>query len=149
MICYFSNVGDLFMKQIMYDFINEVVNNNLTTKMLLEIFGYSDLKDYNYIFRVSCDDNSVIVDIYDNVSINRFNRFCFSFNILFDNFNRVENENVFVTYISVYNINNLSNNIFRFAYLFSLDVGNMLEYANTFLDKSFISLLENIIKKSI
>ena len=41
MICYFSNVGDLFMKRIMYDFINEVVNNNLTTKMLIEIFGYS------------------------------------------------------------------------------------------------------------
>lgn len=137
------------MKQIMFNFINNVVNNNLTTKMLVEIFDYSNLEDYNYIFRVSFDDENVIVDIYDNVSINRFNRFYFSFNNLFDNYNRVENANVFVTYISVYGINDLNNNIFKFAHLFSLDVNNMLEYAKTFLDESFVNLLQNIIKKII
>lgn len=136
------------MKYLMYNFINELYNNNLITKMLKDIFNYINLEDYNYLFRVSYDENSVIIDIYDNVSTNRFNRYYFIFNELLDSCSNFEKDNVFVTDINVFSASG-NDAIYKFAHLFSLDIKEMVEYASTFLDKEFVLILEDIIKKPI
>ena len=117
------------------------------TKFIINIFDYERLQDYNYIFRMIDGNNEVIIDIYDNVSDNRFNRYIFSF---IDNvyvFKVLEEGNVFVNYISVLNMVDGNNKLEKLAYLFKLDEDEMLDYANTFLNKIFVDILEEIIKK--
>lgn len=135
------------MKQVMFNYINEIDKKNLVTKMLVETFDYVELEDHNYIFRVSSDETSVIMDVYDNVTVNRFNRFYFSFNVNSIDHYQKEANNVFETWINVFKCNE-SKNIFKFAHLFTLDTNDMIKYAESFLSNEFISLLEEVLNKS-
>ena len=128
-------------------FLNKINDMKLMTKFIINIFYYEGLQDYNYIFRMIDVNNEVIIDIYDNVSDNRFNRYIFSF---MDNdyvFKVLEEGNVFVNYISIMNVVDGNNKLEKLAYLFKLDEDEMLDYANTFLNKIFVDILEEIIKK--
>ena len=128
-------------------FVNKINDRKLMTKFIINIFDYEGLQDYNYIFRMIDGNNEVIIDIYDNVSDNRFNRYIFSF---IDNdyvFKVLEEGNVFVNYISIMNVVDSNNNLEKLAYLFKLDEEEMLGYANTFLNKIFVDILEEVIKK--
>ena len=128
-------------------FINKINDSKLMTKFIINIFDYEGLQDYNYIFRMIDGNNEVIIDIYDNVSDNRFNRYIFSF---IDNdyvFKVLEEGNVFVNYISIMDVVDSNNKLEKLAYLFKLDEDEMLDYANTFLNKIFVDILEEIIKK--
>ena len=62
---------------IMKEFLKVIYKKNLLTGFLNDVFEYKDFGDYNYIYRLGNDDTSVIIDVYDNVSINRFNRLFF------------------------------------------------------------------------
>lgn len=136
-------------KNMMRDFITEVYDSNLMTKFIINIFDYENFNDYNYLFRMIDGDNEIIMDIYDNVSNNRFNRYIFSFDK--DNYDVkvIEEGNVFVNYISVLNIYNCDNKLLKLAYLFNIDDDIMIEYASSFLDNVFVEILKNIIKKTI
>lgn len=128
-------------------FVNKINDRKLMTKFIINIFDYEKLQDYNYIFRMIDGNNEVIIDIYDNVSNNRFNRYIFSF---IDNdyvFKVLEEGNVFVNYISIMDVVDSNNKLEKLAYLFKLDEDEMLGYANTFLNKIFVDILEEIIKK--
>lgn len=134
-------------KRVMYDFINEINNRKLMTLFIKNIFKYEEFYDYNYIFRMISNDHEIIIDIYDNVSNNRFNRYVFSF--IEENYNIkvIEEGNVFVNYISINNIIDSDNNLHKLAYLFKIEDKLMLEYASNFLDNIFIPILEESIKK--
>ena len=49
------------------------------TSFIKNFFDYKYLNDYNYIFRMIDNEVELIIDIYDNVSENRFNRYVFNF----------------------------------------------------------------------
>lgn len=130
---------------VMIRFFKMIEGSNLMTVFIKNIFGYEDINDYNYMFRMIVDDKRVIFDIYDNFSINRFNRYVFNF--LDCDYVVLEQKEdfVFVKFISVLNINDSDDNLYKLAYLFNLDNDKMLEYANTFLDIKFIDILKKII----
>ena len=134
-------------KSVMCEFISEINNRNLMTLFIKNIFNYEDFYDYNYIFRMIDTDNEIIVDIYDNVSDNRFNRYIFSFISLGYDIKVVEEGNVFVSYISVLDVMDDDNNLIKLAYLFKIGIDLMTQYANSFLDDVFIEILNKIIKK--
>lgn len=131
---------------VMIRFIKMIEESNMITDFIKNIFGYDDINDYNYIYRMLYDNEKIIIDIYDNITDNRFNRYVFNFldcdNTIED---RVE-EYVYVKYISVLNIGDSNNNLYKLAYLFNLDNSKILEYANSFLDIKFVKLLDEIIK---
>lgn len=131
---------------VMIRFIKMIEESNMITDFIKNIFGYDDINDYNYIYRMLYDNEKIIIDIYDNITDNRFNRYVFNFldcdNTIED---RVE-EYVYVKYINVLNIGDSNNNLYKLAYLFNLDNSKMLEYANSFLDIKFVKLLDEIIK---
>jgi len=134
-------------KVIMTNFINAIINRGLLTEFIKIIFNYDYLFDYNYMFRMIDDDNFIIIDIYDNVSQNRFNRYVYdfiddSYVFLLD----YEN-NILVRKISVINVNRDGDNILKLGYLFKLDRELMLDYADEFMDIKFIKVLEYLIKK--
>jgi len=135
-------------KRVMCDFINEVNNRNLMTLFIKNIFGYEDFFDYNYLFRMINTDREIIIDIYDNISDNRFNRYIFSFVKLGYDIKVVEERNVFVSYISVFDVADIDNNLLKLAYLFKIDDNLMIEYANNFLDDVFVEILNEIVKKN-
>ena len=126
-----------------YDFLNKVFDKNLMTKFLINIFDYDDLKDYNYISRVSENNESVILDVYDNITKNRFNRYCFNFDREGEYVFNEEYDNIFITNINVLNTEDSDNKLIKFAYLFKLSYEDRIRYAETFLDKEFISILKN------
>ena len=128
------------------DFIKVIDDNKMMTKFIKNIFDYSEFYDYNYLFRMIDGDNEVIMDIYDNVSDNRFNRYIFSFLEHEYDFIVIEEGNVFVNYINVLNIGDNNNKLLKLAYLFKIDNGKMIEYASSFLDNEFVLLLSDIIK---
>ena len=133
-------------KSAMKCFVDKVYSSNLMTKFIINIFGYDNFNDYNYLFRMIDGDNEIIIDIYDNVSDNRFNRYIFSFmNNDFD-FKVIEEGNVFVNYVSVLNVLDSDNKLLKLAYLFKIDDELMLDYAWSFLDDIFIDILSDIIK---
>ena len=66
-------------KNMMREFINIINNRKLMTDFIKNIFDYDNFNDYNYLFRMIEEDNGIIIDIYDNVSDNRFNRYIFLF----------------------------------------------------------------------
>lgn len=136
-------------KSIMWEFINVINNRNLMTKFIKNIFGYKNFYDYNYLFRMIDNNDEIIIDIYDNVSDNRFNRYIFSFNDKEYEFRMIEEGNVFVSYISVLNIVCCDNNLLKLAYLFKIDEILMVDYAKNFLDNVFVEILECILKKPI
>ena len=134
-------------KRVMCDFINEINNRKLMTLFIKNIFEYEEFYDYNYLFRMISTDNEIIIDIYDNVSDNRFNRYVFSFKKLGYDIKIIEESNVFVNYISINDIIDCNSNLLRLAYLFKIDDNLMIEYASSFLDNLFVSILDEIIKR--
>ena len=137
-------------KNVMRDFINEINNRKLMTKFIINIFGYNNFNDYNYLFRMIDDDDRIIIDIYDNVSNNRFNRYIFSFVDVGYSIKVIEEGNVYVNYICINDvIDNDNNKLLRLAFLFKMDDSLMIEYARSFLDDIFVDILDKILKKPI
>lgn len=139
----------MIKKNVMRDFINEIYNNNLMTKFIINIFDYENFNDYNYLFRMIDGDNEIIIDIYDNVSNNRFNRYIFSFDLNDYDIKVNEEGNVFVNYICVLNICDCDNKLLKLAHLFNIDDNKMIEYAGSFLNNVFVEILRDIMKKPI
>ena len=134
-------------KDLLVRFINTIKRKKILTEFIKFLFDYDFLSDYNYIFRIVDSDNKVIIDIYDNISDNRFNRYIFDYVRGRVNTETIKEGNVFVTYIDVFNIDNDNKNkMHMLAYLTTLDNDKMLEYAKTFLDNKYINILKDIIK---
>lgn len=132
---------------MLYRFIKRIERSKLLTLFIQNIFDYDNLYDYNYIFRINKEGDNLVIDIYDNVSVNRFNRYIFNYgNNVINNDNSCDN-NVFITYINVNNMKDSNNKLYKLAYLFKLEDDNMIAYANTFLDQKIVTILKTIIKK--
>lgn len=132
---------------MLYKFIKRIERSKLLTLFIQNIFDYDNLYDYNYIFRINKEGDNLVIDIYDNVSVNRFNRYIFNYdNKVINNDNSCDN-NVFITYINVNNMKDSNNKLYKLAYLFKLEDDNMIAYANTFLDQKIVTILKTIIKK--
>ena len=133
-------------KELLEIFIKTIQKNKLLTEFIQNIFDYKNLHDYNYIFRISTNREEVIIDIYDNISNHRFNRYVFSYNRGKYKTNVIEENNVFVTYIDVLNLTGSNNKLYKLAYMTILKKEKIIDYAKTFLDNKFINILKEIIK---
>ena len=131
-------------KMRMIAFINYIEEHNIMTLFIKNLFDYQELYDYNYLFRLKVIGSNVIIDIYDNVSNNRFNRYIFNFNDEKDNYHSVNSDNVYVTYLNVLRTCDSENKLDKLAHLFSLKKREMYDYAKTFLDDIFINILRKI-----
>ena len=136
-------------KNFMGNFIREINDRGLMTNFICNIFGYENFYDYNYLFRMIENDNEIIIDIYDNVTDNRFNRYIFSFSLVDYSYKVIEEGNVFVHYISILKSFDCDNNLIKLANLFKINDDMMLEYASMFLDNAFVDILDDMIKKPI
>ena len=73
---YFNNIGGLEVnREVLSEFLYSLEEEKKLTKFLKIIFKYKVLHDYNYISRIVVSKESVILDIYDNILENRFNRY--------------------------------------------------------------------------
>ena len=133
-------------KELLKTFIETIQNKNLLTIFIKLIFDYDNFHDYNYIFRLSEGDDEIIIDIYDNVSENRFNRYIFNYNKGKYHTGIVKEEDVFVTYIDALNMTDNSNKLYKLAYMTTLTQNKIVAYAKTFLTDEFINILLDIIK---
>ena len=134
-------------RDMLYRFIKRIERRKLLTLFIQNIFDYDNLYDYNYIFRINKEGDNLVIDIYDNVSVNRFNRYIFNYdNKVINNDNSCDN-NVFITYINVNNMKDSNNKLYKLAYLFKLEDDKIITYANTFLDQKIVTILKTIIKK--
>lgn len=134
-------------RDMLYRFIKRIERSKLLTLFIQNIFDYDNLYDYNYIFRINKEGDNLVIDIYDNVSVNRFNRYIFNYdNKVINNDNSCDN-NVFITYINVNDLKDSNNKLYKLAYLFKLEDDNIITYANTFLDQKIVTILKTIIKK--
>ena len=134
-------------RDMLYRFIKRIERSKLLTLFIQNIFDYDNLYDYNYIFRINKEGDNLVIDIYDNVSVNRFNRYIFNYdNKVINNDNSCDN-NVFITYINVNNMKDSNNKLYKLAYLFKLEDDKIITYANTFLDQKIVTILKTIIKK--
>lgn len=133
-------------KNVMRDFIRNIDNMGLMTDFIKNIFDYDDFFDYNYFFRMINADDELIIDIYDNVSVNRFNRYIFSFLERDYDIKVLVENNIFVNYISVPMIGDNDNKLLKLAYLFKINDYEMIEYADSFLNSVFVDILREILK---
>lgn len=135
-------------KEMMVDFIRKLEKEKRLTLFIKNLFDYEEFNDYNYLFRLKEENDSVIIDIYDNISDNRFNRYIFSFTMgLFDMMIK-EDGNVYVTYINVFNVVDSDNKLLKLAYLFNInELDKMVDYANEFLDDKIVVILKSVLKK--
>lgn len=131
---------------MMYQFINLIQKKNLLTKFLIDVFEYDNLCDYNYMFRLIDNKDMIMIDIYDNVSEKRFNRYIYDFSG--NKYTVIEtiDGDVFVKKISVLNSYDCDVNEIRIAYLFNLEECLMIDYAVKFLDNVFVEIIKEIIK---
>ncbi|MBQ8218997.1 MAG: hypothetical protein IJZ79_04520 [Bacilli bacterium] len=136
-------------KGMMRIFFENISDKELMTLFIKILFNYENLHDYNYLFRIKEEKNKIIVDIYDNVSDNRFNRYIFDFNIGEYDMKVIEEGNVFVNYIYILNIKDPDNNLLKLAYLFRIRKNKMIEYAKTFLPNEIVQVLIDILKEPI
>lgn len=132
-------------KVIMGRFIEKIEDRKLTTLFIKELFDYDNFNDYNYLFRMKDDNKRVIIDIYDNVSSNRFNRYIFSFTKGDYDFKLVEDKNVFVSYINILNLYDSDNKLLKLGYLFRIRKNKMIDYAKTFLTDEIVKCLEEVL----
>ena len=135
-------------KSIFKEFINIINNTDLMTKFIKNIFDYTDLYEYNYIFRMMDKDELIIIDIFDNVSVTRFNRYIFDFENDDSNKEYIE-DGIFIKYINVMNTKDSYDKLLKLAYLFKIDEKTMIDYASSFLDKEFVKIIEDIKNKPI
>lgn len=134
-------------KDMMVGFIEEIERKKLLTLFIGNLFDYDNFCDYNYLFRMTNEEKRIIIDIYDNVSDNRFNRYIFSFVREKYDYRVIEDKNVFVNYINILNLSDSNNKLLKLGYLFKIEKTKMIEYANNFLDKEIVDCLINIINK--
>ena len=132
-------------KAIMSRFIKKIEDRKLMTLFIKELFDYDNFNDYNYLFRMKDDNKRVIIDIYDNVSSNRFNRYIFSFTKGDYDFKLVEDKNVFVSYINILNLYDSDNKLLKLGYLFRIRKNKMIGYAKTFLTDEIVKCLEEVL----
>lgn len=132
-------------KAIMSRFIEKIEDRKLMTLFIKELFDYDNFNDYNYLFRMKDDNKRVIIDIYDNVSSNRFNRYIFSFTKGDYDFKVVEDKNVFVNYINILNLADSDNKLLKLGYLFRIRKNKMIDYAKTFLTDEIVKCLEEVL----
>ena len=137
--------GKMNNKSIMYQFIKKINDVGLITKFIINIFDYRCINDNNYIFRISENNEEIIIDIYDNISNTRFNRYIFNF-IDNSNVKKYKDDFVYITYISILNVVDSDNKLLKLSYLFKIDCNKMLEYADNFFDKDFVEILKDTIK---
>ncbi len=133
-------------KEILELFIKTIEERKLLTEFIKYLFDYEKLYDYNYIFRIASDNQEVVIDIYDNVSDHRFNRYIFSYQKGKYQTRVIDENNVFATYIDVLNISKPNNKLYKLAYMTTMDKNRIIEYAQTFLTSEFIDILKEIIK---
>lgn len=132
-------------KQLMSKFIKEIEKNNLLTLFIKEIFDYKSLEDYNYIFRMIEEKNTIIIDIYDNVDGNHFNRYIFNFSKKDFEYKSIEKNNIVINYINICNITNQKNNLLKFSYLFKTTKNKIYSYAKSFMSAKLLVCLQNIL----
>ena len=134
---------------LMKEFIETIDRKKLMTQFIKDMFNYQELYDYNYLFRIKEEGNMIIIDIYDNVSNNRFNRYVYRFSPGKYMIKIEERDNVFVNYINIMNIDkdNYENNIIKLGYLFKLRKNKMIDYAHKFLSDEVVDILNEILKK--
>lgn len=134
---------------LMKEFIETIDRKKLMTQFIKDMFNYKELYDYNYLFRIKEEGNMIIIDIYDNVSNNRFNRYVYRFSPGKYMIKIEERDNVFVNYINIMNIDkdNYENNIIKLGYLFKLRKNKMINYAHEFLSDEVVDILNEILKK--
>ncbi len=148
---YFNNIGGLEVnREVLSEFLYSLEEEKKLTKFLKIIFKYKVLHDYNYISRIVVSKESVILDIYDNILENRFNRYIFDFENKNYIYNVDDKDDVFVTSICINNLtedNIYGNNLLRVAYIFKLDTKNMIGYAKEIFTNDIVSILEKVIKK--
>ena len=134
---------------LMKEFIETIDRRKLMTQFIKDMFNYQELYDYNYLFRIKEEGNMIIIDIYDNVSNNRFNRYVYRFSPGKYMIKIEERDNVFVNYINIMNIDkdNYENNIIKLGYLFKLRKNKMIDYAHKFLSDEVVDILNEILKK--
>lgn len=131
------------------EFVGRIASKgNILTLFIKSIFDYEEFYDYSYLFRMKEEGNTEIIDIYDNVSDNRFNRYMFIFDKGEYDIRVIEECNVFVSYIYVYNVVDSKDKLLKLAYLFNLDNDLMVEYAESFLPDKIIQILIKVIKKA-
>lgn len=135
---------------LMKEFIETIDRKKLMTQFIKNMFNYQELYDYNYLFRIKEEGNMIVIDIYDNVSNNRFNRYIYCFSPGKYMIKIEEKDNVFVNYINIMNIDkdNYENNIIKLGYLFKLKKNKMIEYAHKFLSDEVVDILSEILKKA-
>lgn len=134
---------------LMKEFIETIDRRKLMTQFIKNMFNYQELYDYNYLFRIKEKGNMIVIDIYDNVSNNRFNRYIYRFSPGKYMIKIEEKDNVFVNYINIMNIDkdNYENNIIKLGYLIKLKKNKMIEYAHKFLSDEVVDILSEILKK--
>ncbi|MBQ2873184.1 MAG: hypothetical protein IJE89_04230 [Bacilli bacterium] len=133
-------------KNMMRDFITIINDRGLMTKFIKNIFGYNNFFNHNYIFRFIDETDKLIIDIYDNITDARFNRYIFNFNKCKHFYKKDVVNKLNIHYISISTANDSNDNLIKLAYMFKIENNKMLDYAETFLDKDFILILRNIIK---
>lgn len=136
-------------KNFMGIFIREINDKKLMTNFIRNIFGYKNFYDHNYLFRMIENEDEIIIDIYDNVTDNRFNRYIFSFSDINYIYKVIEEGNVYVNYLSILRSIDGDSNLIKLAYLFNIHDEMMIDYASSFLDEEFIDILKSIRKKPI
>lgn len=134
-------------KEMMGSFINKIYDKKLMTLFIRNLFDYNNFYDYNYIFRMKEDKKRIIIDIYDNVSSNRFNRYIFSFTHGEYDIRIEEDKNVFVSYINVLDLNDSDNKLKKLGYLFNIKEKRMVDYAETFLDDEIVNCLIEVLNE--
>lgn len=133
-------------KNILINFIKIINDRGLMTKFIKNIFNYQNFFDYNYMFRYTQKENTLIIDIYDNVSDTKFNRYIFNFNKCNYTYKKEITDNLHIHHISILNVKDNKENLIKLAYLFKLNKDKMIKYSKTFLDNEFIIILNDIIK---
>jgi protein associated with RNAse G/E len=68
-------------RDMLFTFIKTIEKKKLLTKFIINIFDYQNFHDYNYLFRIVKEEDNIIIDIYDNISANRFNRYIFDYSL--------------------------------------------------------------------
>jgi len=132
-------------QELMYKFISNIYSNGLITNFLINIFNYKNLNEYNYIFRLSVEGYYVIIDLFDNISENRFNRYFFDFSTGKKTMIINKSSNIFVTHIKVLKVSKDGSNLLKLAYLFKLKKSRMINFAYKFLDDEFVEILKQFI----
>ena len=125
-------------------FFNIIKKEKLLTLFIKNIFNYENFHDYNYIFRIKKEESNIVIDIYDNISKHRFNRYIIDFEKNNYLTKKVKENSIFITYICFNNIKYNNKRLLKFLYLFKLNKNYLYKY-NKFLDQRFIKIIAKII----